>query len=280
IFLIVMVLGFASCKKTLDRPPLTSENDETAWTSEEKLRLYANKYYTDFFIGYGNGFSTTGAPLMDYTNNDDIVRQGQQSNFTRAVPNSGIWNYSLIRSLNIMLDRIESQMSDVLSASAKNHWVGVGRFYRGVRYAELVRSYADVPYYDREIFDTELDELYKPRTPRNEVMDAVYEDWKFSLANVRENDGAQNLNRFIVAGFVSRLALEEGTWQKYYYKDNNRAEKFLELAVEAANKVMTSGKYNISTDYKTLFTSKSLASNNEMILYRNYDGAGGVTHSI
>jgi len=280
IFLIVMVLGFASCEKTLDRPPLTSENDETAWTSEEKLRLYANKYYTDFFDGYGSGFTTTGAPLLGYTNSDDIVRQGQQSNFTRAVPNSGIWSYSLIRSLNIMLDRIESKMSDVLTVSAKNHWVGVGRFFRGFRYAELVRSYADVPYYDREIFDTELDELYKPRTPRNEVMDAVYEDWKFALANLRENDGAQNLNRFIAAGFVSRLALEEGTWQKYYYKDNARAEKFLELAVEAANIVINSGKYNISTDYKTLFTSNSLASNNEMILYRNYDAATGVTHSI
>src|SRR5690606_14063970 len=157
------------------------------------------------------------------TNSDDIVRQGQQSNFTRSVPNDGIWSYTLIRSLNIMLDRIEKRMADVLTTSAKNHGDGVGRFFRGFRYAELVRADADVPYYDREILSNEKDELYKPRTPRNEVMDAVFEDWKFAMENVRTNDGDQSLNKYIVAGFVSRLALEEGTWQKYYYKDNNQA---------------------------------------------------------
>ena len=272
-----MVLGFASCEKHLDRPPLTSENDETAWTSEEKLRLYANKYYTDFFTGYGTGY--TAAPLLTNRNNDNVVSQGQQGNFTRAVPTGGIWSYSVIRSLNIMLDRIESEMSDVLSTSAKNHWLGVGKFYRAFRYSDLITTYGSVPYYDREVFDYELDELYKPRTPRNEVMDAVYEDWKFAMEHVRASDGNQSLNKYIVAGFVSSLALEEGTWQKYYYKDNSRAEKFLKLAEEAGDLVINSGRYAIATDYKTLFTSKDLSSNKEMILYRAYDAATGVTHA-
>ena len=60
ILLISLVLSFYGCQKFLDRPPLTSENDETAWTSEEKLRLYANKFYTSFFVGYGDGFDTEG----------------------------------------------------------------------------------------------------------------------------------------------------------------------------------------------------------------------------
>ncbi|ACU06316.1 RagB/SusD family nutrient uptake outer membrane protein [Pedobacter heparinus] len=280
IVFVFLVIVFSGCKKFLDRPPLTSETDETAWTSEEKLRLYANKYYTDFFDGYGNGFTTTGAPLVGYTNSDDMVVQGNQPNFTRSVPNSSIWSYTTIRSVNIMLDRIETKMSGILSTEAKAHWTGVGRFFRGFRYSELVQSYGDVPYYTREIQNTELGELYKARTPRNEVMDGAYDDWKFALQNVRLNDGDQNLNRYIVAGFVSRLALIEGTWQKYYYKSNERAKKFLDLAVEAADMVISSGKYDITTDYKTLFTSKELKGNKECILYRNYDPAAGVTHAI
>lgn len=102
IVFVFLVIVFSGCKKFLDRPPLTSETDETAWTSEEKLRLYANKYYTDFFDGYGNGFTTTGAPLVGYTNSDDMVVQGNQPNFTRSVPNSSIWSYTTIRSVNIM----------------------------------------------------------------------------------------------------------------------------------------------------------------------------------
>ena len=280
IIFVCIVVVFAGCKKFLDRPPLTTETDETAWTSEEKLRLYANKYYTDFFDGYGSGFSTAGAPLVGFTNSDDMVVQGNQPNFTRAVPNSAIWSYTTIRSINIMLDRIETRMSGVLAPAAKAHWTGIGRFFRGFRYSELVQAYGDVPYYAREVFNNELAELYKPRTPRNEVMDAVYDDFKFALQNVRLDDGDQNVNRYIVAGFISRLALTEGTWQKYYYKNDAQAKKFLDLAVEAADLVMSSGRYDIVTDYKTLFTSKELRGNRDCVLYRNYDPAAGVTHAI
>ncbi|RYF23952.1 MAG: RagB/SusD family nutrient uptake outer membrane protein, partial [Flavobacteriales bacterium] len=133
IIFVCIVVVFAGCKKFLDRPPLTTETDETAWTSEEKLRLYANKYYTDFFDGYGSGFTTTGAPLVGFTNTDDMVVQGNQPNFTRAVPNSSIWSYTTIRSINIMLDRIETRMSTVLAPAAKAHWTGIGRFFRGYR---------------------------------------------------------------------------------------------------------------------------------------------------
>ncbi|PRD46052.1 RagB/SusD family nutrient uptake outer membrane protein [Sphingobacterium haloxyli] len=282
ILLVIGVLAFSACDKFLDRPPLTSENDDTAWDSEEKLRLYANKYYTSFFTGYNTGTSTGGAPLVGYTNSDDMVIQGNQPNFTRAVPNSGIWSYTTIRSLNLMLDRIETRMGDVLEEEDKAHWIGIGRFFRGFEYADLVRSYGDVPYYGHVVSDTDPDDLYKPRTPRNEVMNAVYDDWRYALDNVRLTDGdrALTVDRYVVAGFVSRLALYEGTWQKYYYNNNEQAKKFLELAVEAAQMVMSSGRYNIVTDYKSLFASDELRGNQDMVLYRNYDAAVGITHSI
>jgi len=282
ILLVIGVLAFSACDKFLDRPPLTSENDDTAWDSEEKLRLYANKYYTSFFTGYNTGTSTGGAPLVGYTNSDDMVIQGNQPNFTRAVPNSGIWSYTTIRSLNLMLDRIETRMGDVLEEEDKAHWIGIGRFFRGFEYADLVRSYGDVPYYDHVVSDTDPNDLYKPRTPRNEVMNAVYDDWRYALDNVRLTDGdrALTVDRYVVAGFVSRLALYEGTWQKYYYNNNEQAKKFLELAVEAAQMVMSSGRYNIVTDYKSLFASDELRGNQDMVLYRNYDAAVGITHSI
>lgn len=281
IVLFFTVIVFAGCEKFLDRPPLTQESDDTYWTSEEKLRLYANKYYTEFFDGYGRGYSTTGAPLVGFINNDDVVVQGNQLNLTRSVPNTNNWSYVTIRSLNIMLDRIDTRMADVLTSEQRAHWTGIGRFFRGFRYAELVQTFGDVPYYTQELFSDQLDTLYKPRTPRNEVMNGVYEDFKFALQNVRTTDVVeQNVNRYVVAGFVSRLALIEGTWQKYYYKNDAQARKFLELSVEAADMVMSSGRYVIGSDYKSLFTSTSLQGNKEVILYRNYDAAAGVTHSI
>ena len=42
--------SLSSCEKFLDRPMLTKADDDNAWTTEENVRLYANKYYTDFFV--------------------------------------------------------------------------------------------------------------------------------------------------------------------------------------------------------------------------------------
>jgi len=183
LLIIGLFLFIAGCEDFLDRPPLTVANDETVWTDEEKVRLYANKYYTDFFVGYNSAWGTDGAPLMGFTFSDDIVHNGSQGNFTRSVPNSQIWNMSLIRSINIMLDRVENKMQGILSTEAHNHWMGVGRFFRAMEYASIVTAYGDVPYYDHVVSDTDLDDLYKPRTPRNEVMDHVYDDLAFAFNN-------------------------------------------------------------------------------------------------
>ncbi|HRN47943.1 MAG TPA: RagB/SusD family nutrient uptake outer membrane protein, partial [Niabella sp.] len=114
----------------------------------------------------------------------------------------------------------------------------------------------------------------------NEVMDAVYEDLKFALNNVRINDGDQYINRYVVAAFTSRVALYEGSWQKYYYSNNERAKKFFELAEQAGNVVIASGKYDIVTDYRTLFTSNNLAGNKDVIFFRHYDPAVAILHSV
>jgi len=280
LLLIGLFLFITGCEDFLDRPPLTVANDETVWTSEEKVRLYANKYYTDFFVGYNSGWGTTGAPVEGFTFSDDIIHNGSQGNFTRSVPNSQIWSMKLIRSINIMLDRVENKMGSILSTEAYNHWIGVGRFFRALEYASIVTAYGDVPYYDHVVSDTDLDDLYKPRTPRNEVMDHVYDDLTFAFNNVRLNDGDQSVNRYVVAGFISRVALHEGSWQKYYYKNNERAEKFFNLALEAADFIIQSGRYDIVTEFRDLFTSEDLKGNKDCILYRHYDQAVGVTHHI
>lgn len=278
--MIFIVLLFVGCEDFLDRPPLTSANDETAWTTEDNVRLYANKYYTSFFNGYGTGWSVDNAALTGYQFSDDIVANGSQGNFTRAVPSSSIWSYELIRSINIMIDRVENRMKGVLTEEAHNHWMGIGRFFRGMRYANLATQYGDVPYYEHVVSDIDFDDMYKARTPRNEVMDGVYNDFTFAMENVRRADGEQFVNRYVVAAFITRFALREGSWQKYYYKDNTRAKKFFELAQAAGDLVMNSGKYDIVTDFRTLFTSLDLKGNKDVILYRHYYAAVGVTHSI
>lgn len=49
-----LAILFGSCE-VLDRPSLTTAEDDSYWQSEESVRLYANSFYGHFFPGYGVG---------------------------------------------------------------------------------------------------------------------------------------------------------------------------------------------------------------------------------
>lgn len=299
--LILSLIGliFISCNDILDRPSKTDTNDDTFWTSEEKVRMYATEFYTKFFVGYGYNYNTNYAALLGYTFNDDILHPGSQIEFERSVPNkkgstsmdennptwqelySGpTWNFAWIRKSNYMQDRINERMSNILSEEAKKHWIGIARFFRAMEYAGLATTFGDVPLFEHNFTDKDFDIIYKPRDKHDVVMESVYNDLVYAMENVRLNDGDQQVNRYIVAAFTSRLALFEGTWQKYYYKNDELAKKFLELSITAAQYIMDSGKYDITSDFKSLFGSYDLKSNKECILYRHYDDKYKVTHSV
>jgi len=296
--LMLGLLGFSSCSDVLDRPSLTQEQDDNFWTSEDKVRLYANDFYTYYFPGYGKGWTVYYAPgINNNTFNDDVLTNSSQANFTRQVPTSigstdesvtnyqsqycgPTWDFAMVRKANIMLSRIQERMGGVLTPAAYKHWTGIGRLFRGMEYSRLVNVFGDVPYYNRPITNVDKDEIYKDRTPRKDVMDSVYNDFTFALQNVRLNDGEGFINRYIAAALIARYALYEGSWQKYYYNDNERAIKFFKLATDAANVVISSGKYQIETPYRELFCSYDLTKKKDVLLYRKYDAALGTTHCI
>ncbi len=287
-----------SCNKdVLDRPQLNDPTDDTFWQNETDIRLFANGYYTNYFNGYSTGFGVDYVPVRGYTFSDDLTSRNQQGAFENTVPASRsstsetavwlspqfagpTWNFSWVRKTNVFIDRLETITKPKLSADAYSHWMGVARFFRGYEYSRLVTVFGDVPYFDKVVKETELDILFKDRDKRGEVMDKVYDDFKFALANIRINDGKQYLNRYIAAGFISRFMLFEGTFQHYHSLDAARAKKYLELAAEAAQVVINSNAYSFGSDFKAIFSSDNLNGNPEVLLYRTYDAALTVTHSV
>lgn len=300
----VAVISLSSCNEdVLDRPPITSIIDTDFWKNEDDVRLFANGFYINYFTGYNTGFGIDYAPVRGYTFSDDLTSRNVQANFEATVPASRApsstattvtletptmltqysgpsWNFTWVRKSNILIDRLENVVKPNLTAEAFNHWTAVGRFFRGYEYSRLVSVFGDVPYFDRVIAETELAELYKDRDNRGFVMDKVYDDFKYVLTNMRENDGTQYLNRYVAAAFITRFMLFEGTFLQYHSLDAARSKKYLEFAMEAAAIVMNSNKYNFSRDFKSIFSSENLAGHPEVIMYRAYDAAQGVTHSV
>ena len=295
LFLIALVLG--SCEDFLDRQPLTEMNDQNYWTNENNLRLFANGFYTNYFVGYNNTWGVDYAPLRGYWFSDDFTSTGKQTGFETQAPPSRVdlretavwlttyagptWDFAWVRKSNLFLERIEDMKDVHIEEEAYQHWTAVARFFRGYEYSRLVSVFGDVPYYDHLLGDGELDQLYKDRDDRTFVMDNVYEDFVYVLANMRLSDGnSQYLNRYIAAAFISRFMLFEGTWQKYHLNDTEKAKKYLELAVEAADLVIESGKWSFTSDFRSLFGSENLAGNKEVLMYRQYDAGLGVTHHV
>lgn len=288
VFLVAVIMG--GCKKTdefLTRYPLDQMTDESYWTSENNVRTYAWGLYTNYFPGYSTGFDLGwGGYFSGQALNDDFAPI-TPATFTKNVPATdatvGNWNFTFIRRINVLVDRVSRvPMND----EAKNHWRGVGRFFRGLEFAAKVKSYGDFPWYGTVLADTAESQLYKPRDPRTLVMDSVLLDFKYAAENVRAVDDASlpkglYVNKYTVLAFMSRVFLFEGTWQKYQAGNTTKANEYLEAAKWAANEVMTKGGYTLASDYRKIFNSLDLSANTETIMFRRYEsGVGGITHSL
>ena len=261
----------------LAREPLDALTDDSYWSNEKNVRTFAWGFYPNYFAAYGSGFTFgryfTGQPL-----NDDFAPLSPTP-FTKNVhATSTTWTFTWVRKANLFLERIQTVP---MEQEAIDHWTGIARFFRAMEYHELVRTYGDIAWYDKALLETDVAGLYKPRQPRTEVMDKVLEDFKFAAAHVRADDGEKGLtvNKSVVLAFMSRVFLFEGTYLKYHNIDQARAKTYLEAAKWAAEEVVKSGRYTVSENYRSLFTSLSLAGSKEMILYRKYE-TGQLTHSL
>lgn len=276
------------CKKTdefLTKDPLDRLTDATYWTSEGNVRTFAFGFYTRYFPGYASGFDLTwGGYFSGETLNDDFAPT-TPTVLTRTVPATASavndWNFTNIRKANLFIKRIQQVPMD---PAAISHWTGVGRFFRAMEYADKVKKYGDFPYYNQELAESDIEALYRPRDPRELVMDSVLADFRYAATNVRVSDAAtgaqgQIVNRYVVLAFMSRVFLFEGTWQKYQKNNLTKASEYLEASKWAANELISSGAFSIAPDYRKLFNSLDLAGNPEIIMYRSYV-TGVLTHAL
>lgn len=271
--LITVLLSFSSCEDYLDRKNLDTFDESNFWTSEGNMRLYAQGAYTAYFFGYGSGYSYgnffTFGPWADEYSSSAIWTQNT------ATSGNG-WSFTYVRRANVMIARVEDMPA---SEEAKNHWRGIGRFFRALEYSDLARLFGDVPWYDKEILPADVALSYKPRDPLAFVATKIMEDFQYAAENVRVNDGALQINRDVVLAFMSRNLLYFGTYLKYRNIDTNTATELLTKAKWAAEQLISGGKYQIVDDYRGIFSSADLSGNKEVILYRQYETAKA-THSL
>lgn len=279
-YTIVLTLGLmvaVSCTDYLNRGSQIKFNDNNFWTSEGNVKTFCWEFYNRF-VGYSTG---TDGDFYFTTFTDDQASNGMNIFATTAPSSSGFWTYAYIRKTNLLLNRVDKvPMSD----EAKNHYKGIARFFRAFEYANLIKHFGDVPWIDTYLDQSQTEEIYKPRTSRDIVVDNILADLDFAAANIRTKAVAEALadkntvNKNVVNALIARVALYEASICKYQNNNTTRAATLFTKAKNAAQLVLDQG-YTLSPNYKDVYSSLDLSSNREVLLYKNYV-AGIMTHSV
>lgn len=217
--------------------------DGNYWNSVTDYKLFANQFYS-WTRDFSN--SVYDAPHSD-KRSDLIVDKGGTnvySNGTNSIPasdNNYTDNYNRIRRANILLQKAETYDNPTDIAQ----YVGEAKFFRAYCYFELLQLYGDAI-----ITKTPLDvtdpELKASRNDRSEVADLIIQDLK-DAAGLLSATSAVESGRVGSEGawaFLSRVALYEGTWQKF--RGNTvRGKELLDIAANAAKEVINSKKFSL-----------------------------------
>lgn len=286
----LLSLFFASCEDYLDKPPLDKIGNDSYWKTASDLKNYTMQFYT-LFPTYGTpGASGIFMADASYGSDDAILAEANTTlNGARAVVNSGgAWTWNKIRSVNLFFDNY-NRCQDAFNLWS--HYLGEAHFFRAYLYFEKVKAYGDVPWYNKEL-SMDSEDLYKARDSRTLVVDSILNDLDKAiefLNPIKKTDGGTNrLSKEAALLFKSRVALYEGSWQKYhagtvFATQGTDPNKYFRIAVEAAEELMN-GDYTVGIygkndeDYGTMFGMNDMSANSEILLWKGYDKSLGLSH--
>lgn len=299
-----MLLFFSCNDEFLERYPLDEISSETFWTSENDLMVYNNSIYDrarndnevpimmgmdDGFdshrygIWYLDEFSDNIAPTHSRHERFQVVRAGVHN-----IPTGPQWfgwrngGWAFVRAINVFMDNYQKAIENGVTQATANKYVGEARLFRGWFYADKVSKFGDVPWVEREL-NIDSEELYGPRTPREEVMTNVLADLTFACENLPADwgDGGApgRLDKWDALLVKSRVCLFEGTWRKYHGIGSD-ADMWLQEAADAAKELMDNGPFTLystgdpENDYQAIHKIKSdLTGVPEVMYWRRYDPA-------
>lgn len=273
---LVMTLLLVGCsEEELNLTPLAEVTPENFFQKASDLELYTNSFYLMFPAeGIYNG---------DAESDNIIVNSpSERVRGDRIVPTdagSAGWTWDNLRKINYFLQNYHRSQDE----SAKKHYSGVARFFRAYFYFDKVKRFGDVPWYSAPVDPTDEEALNRARDPREMVMDSVLADLDYAIDNMESTAQLYQVTKWTALALKSRVGLYEGTFRKYHGIEG--AEKFLNVAWQAAEELMESGTYKIystgspETDYRNLFASYDAIAD-EIILARQFSTAHGIDHNV
>lgn len=298
----MMAMAMTSC---LDFSPEAQMNDDTVWKSASNFQLFANQFYSytrDIQSGDPYQYAVSDGPHSD--TRSDLMAEANvnvYSQGTNTVPekdNNYTKLYQHIYYTNLLLKNAAS-FGDQKSIAVP---VAEAKFFRAYCYFELVQLYGNVILLTEPV-DIDSPKMNAVRDDRGLVIDQCIQDLQDAANGLPDTPSeAGRLSKDAVNAFLSRVALFEGTWQKFHNggadatENSKRVTSLLNTAKTAAKAVMEAGHYKLfyneklgTESYRYMFILEdaqcnpaglTTKDNTEYILARRHRLADGVGLNI
>jgi hypothetical protein len=255
IVLLVAIASLAGCKRDfLDRNPQGQYTQDTypypGGSGPYDTYLFGAYSELRSFNVHSQAFITATSIRSDDADKGSTPADGGSNALTMdnfpVLPDNGFANtlwlgyFSLVSKANIAIDQVRNNKDIVATDEVKAQSEGEARFLRAYAYFMLVRLYGRVPLID-SVLTNAASQSNIPQSSAAQVYAFIEQDLQFAAANTPLSWDAK---------FVGRITkgAANGLLAKVYLTQQKWAE-----AMNAANAVILSGQYNLTTTYDKIF---------------------------
>lgn len=258
IYNILVLLGIflVSCQGDfINLEPPAQFTDAVYFKNPNDFKAYATGLYGQLQgWSFGNMDNSSDLSANSNSNGYDL------GHGTIAVGGTS-WNYSGIRSSNILLSKAKEYNGE----GSIEQFVGEAYFFRAYAHFGLLKTFGGVPIVTT-VLDVDSPELYGKRNSRYEVVAQILEDLDEAIKrlpaeqNIASSDKGR-ISKWAAKAFKAQVLLYEATWEKYVGQDLDgdgvevgagtegynpeNINRFLAEAVSEAKDVMDNGGYEI-----------------------------------
>ncbi|WEK34090.1 MAG: RagB/SusD family nutrient uptake outer membrane protein [Candidatus Pseudobacter hemicellulosilyticus] len=296
--ILLLLAAATGCKKTWEDVPLEQYTEEYVWDKQDSLGTKARGFLAEIYSTLPEGYNRVSSDLLDAATDDAIssvsgttaVQRLATGSYTSTNNPEDRWgaSYSTIRKTSIFLNKFDAvplsiKMAD--GSSAKKAWRGEARFIRALAYFELLKRYGGVPLMGDLVREVN-DDVRLPRNSFEETVNYIVSECNKAADSLWLDPIASSQYGYVTKG--AALALKARTLlyaaSPLYNGGNIEASNPLtgytsynadrwRLAAEAAQALISYGKFSLGSDFKKIFISKG---NTEVIFAK----VGGPTKNV
>lgn len=325
--------GLTSCNDLLDMKPISQITPGAYYQNADQLAAYLNNYYDSYLqMPYSGSMSHSwgqwneGKAKSDWDTDIYCWGGGNTSLFAddhwEVSSGKALQGYyGGVRVYNYFINTVLKQIENGTLPNSEDvkNYLGEAYFFRALVYFRIMALYGDIPVIT-EVLPDENNVIVEnsKRTPRNEVARFILSDLDkaIEMCYTRSKFNGQRVNREAALLIKSRIALFEGTFEKYHrgsgrvpgdanwpgakmsynqgksFNQEAEVKFFLTEAKNAAKEVADNADlaennhkidpvYGDKDDwnpYFNLFSQPSLANVNEALMWKQYNKDLGFYH--